>query len=294
MSKRTIFISCGQYTPEEKALGKAIVEMVDKVPGLKAYFAEEAQDLSGLVSNILGKLSECDAFITVMHPRGTVSRPSAPPVIRASAWIEQEIAIATYICHIEKRPLPVIAFKHKSVGLEGIRTLVQLNPIEFVQEGEVLAALPPLLERWKTLPPTGIALEITGSNPVRKDGHDLRQLTFSIVNNSSNRIREIAGQLRMPIGLLNHFTGHGMNAIHNPDPRYFVLRFDEFNTGVIQPHTTVKLPILEYCIKCALDGIGDDEHISGLILAEREVEITAWIDGKEYQQVKPMRGLSMP
>jgi hypothetical protein len=293
MSKRTIFVSCGQYTREEKALGKAIVEMVDKIPGLKAYFAEEAQDLNGLVSNILGKLNECDAFITVMHHRGAVSRPSASPISRASVWIEQEIAIATYIRHIEKRPLPVIAFKHRSVGLEGIRTLVQLNPIEFTHEEEVLAALPDLLERWKGLPATGISVEVTGSEPVRRDGHELRNMTFSIANDTGARIREITGQLRIPAGLLKHSTGHGLNVINGADSHYCVLRFDETNTGVIQPHTKVKLPVLEYCIKCAIDEIGDAEFIAALALAEREVEITVWVDGKEYQQVKTMKGLSM-
>jgi hypothetical protein len=41
-------------------------------------------------------------------------------------WIEQEIAIATYIQRIEKRTLPIIAFKHESVGRERIRDLLHL------------------------------------------------------------------------------------------------------------------------------------------------------------------------
>jgi len=294
MSKRTIFVSCGQFTAEEKALGKAIVEMVDEVPGLKAYFAEEVQDLNGLVSNILGKLHECDGFITVMHPRGTMARPDGPAFTRASAWIEQEIAIATYIRHMEKRLLPVIAFKHKAVGLEGIRSLVHLNPIEFTHGSEVLSALTPLLEGWKQLPSTGISLEITGSKPVRKDGHDLRHLSAVIANNSGTRIKEISGQLRVPAGLLNHSQGHGLDAVHADDQRYCALRFDERNTGVIQPHAKVKLPILEYCIQCGIDKIEDAEHIPGLILAERDIEFTVWIEGKEYQKIRKMKGLSRP
>src|SRR6266700_1481487 len=146
MSK--IFVSCGKYTQAEKSLGKAIVRMTKTITGFETFFAEEVQDLNGLDSNILGALRECAAFITVMHPRGKIKRPDGSIQIRASVWIEQEIAIATYIQRVEKRPLPVIAFVHESVGREGIRDLLHLNPISFADESEVLAALPKLLEAW--------------------------------------------------------------------------------------------------------------------------------------------------
>ena len=43
MTKPPIFISCGQYTEEEKELGKAIVRMVKAVTGLEPFFAEEVR-----------------------------------------------------------------------------------------------------------------------------------------------------------------------------------------------------------------------------------------------------------
>jgi hypothetical protein len=51
--------------------------------------------------------------------RELFTRPDGSAHVRASVWIEQEIAIATYIQRVEKRSLPVIAFVHKSVGREG-------------------------------------------------------------------------------------------------------------------------------------------------------------------------------
>src|SRR5881392_1195900 len=120
MSAPFIFVSCGQYTDAEKSLGKSIVRMVKTITGLDAFFAEEVQDLNGLDSNILGALRDCAAFITVMHPRGRITRPDGTTHVRASVWIEQEIAIATYIQRVEKRSLPVIAFVHESVGREGV------------------------------------------------------------------------------------------------------------------------------------------------------------------------------
>jgi hypothetical protein len=138
MSKPIVFISCGQYTQEEKKLGQQIAHMVRTVAGLEPFFAENVHDLNGLDTNVLDALRECAGFIVVLHPRGEITRPDNSTLIRASVWIEQEIAIATYVQRAEKRKLPIIAFKHKSVGREGIRDLLHLNPIEFTDENRIL------------------------------------------------------------------------------------------------------------------------------------------------------------
>jgi hypothetical protein len=164
MSRPFIFVSCGQFTDEEKSLGKSIVKMVKAITGSDAFFAEEVQDLNGLDSNILAALRDCAGFITVMHPRGKIIRPDESTHIRASVWIEQEIAIATYIQRVEKRSLPVIAFIHKSVGREGIRDLLHLNPIVFSHENDILESLPELLQPWTTLksaPQSKMARDLT-------------------------------------------------------------------------------------------------------------------------------------
>ncbi|SRR6266566_6728076 len=153
--RKTVFISCGQFTPAEKALGKQIAERVRTLTTLEPFFAEEVQDLNGLDANILRAMRDCIAFITVLHPRGEITRPHGSKVIRASVWIEQEIAIATYIQRVENRSIPIIAFKHKSVSHEGIRNLLNLNPTEFTTEEEVLAELPKRLESWKLPKPSG-------------------------------------------------------------------------------------------------------------------------------------------
>src|SRR5580704_9111220 len=150
MIRKTVFISCGQYAPQEKQLGKDIVAMVRSSTDLTPFFAEEVHDLNGLDANILAALHDCVAFITVMHPRGEIIQPGGLKFVRASTWIEQEIAIATYIQRTEQRPLPIIAFIHKTVGLEGIRSLLNVNPIPFSDESEVLAKLPTYLDGWKT------------------------------------------------------------------------------------------------------------------------------------------------
>lgn len=138
---KIIFISCGQSTEAEIQLGTQIFSMV-KSFGFEPFFAEKVQNLDGLNSSILRKLSECAAFITVLHPRGEIKTPKGETIVRASVWIEQEIAIASYIQLIEKRELPVIAFAHEDVSREGLRTLLHLNPTKFKTEQDVISKLP--------------------------------------------------------------------------------------------------------------------------------------------------------
>jgi hypothetical protein len=295
MSNRIIFISCGQYSPEERRLGRAIVQLVDRIPGMKAYFADEVQDLKGLDSNILTKLRECAGFITVMHPRGKISRPDGSELVRASVWIEQEIAIATYINEVEKRRLPVIAFRHSLVGLEGLRGLIQLNPIEFTDDMEILAQLPHLLEPWKSLPPSAdIRLDVNSTMPVRQqDGHEIRQLVFTLVNDSNSRIREFSGEIKIPQGLLKHSSpNYGWRNEISADGRTRVIRFNEKNVGEIEPHTTKRINAFDYCKECAIgDTRGPAEFVGRLLVDDYVVSATVWIEEKPYPIEKTMKQL---
>lgn len=140
-----VFISCGQCSEEEKELGKQVASMV-RAFGFEPFFAEEVHDLDGLDTSILRALHDCAAFITVLHPRGEITTPEGKTITRASVWIEQEIAIAAYIQRVEKRKLRVIAFKHNDVSLEGLRSLLHLNPIPFAREADVVLKLPEQLK----------------------------------------------------------------------------------------------------------------------------------------------------
>jgi len=121
-NQQFVFISCGQFSVAEKSLGKEIAKVIRKETNFEPFFAEEVQSLGGLDDDILRALRDCVAFITVLHPRGTINRPDGSTQVRASVWIEQEIAIATYIQRVENRPVHIIAFKHSSVGREALGT----------------------------------------------------------------------------------------------------------------------------------------------------------------------------
>jgi hypothetical protein len=291
MSK--IFVSCGQFTDAEKSLGKAIVRMIREITGADAFFAETVQDLNGLDANILGALRDCSAFITVLHPRGTIVRPDQSIHIRASVWIEQEIAVATYIQRVEKRALPVIAFIHRSVGREGIRDLLHLNPIPFSEEAEILAALPELLQRWKALPSTGFRLLLESGGRTREQEHWIRRLAVRLANESGQRISSFNCLVRLPAGILRHWSAVYPSEVPSDDQRYRCFSFDEtFKRSAISPRTTTELINFPYCTACAGEHTGESSAIAGALVGESEVQATVWIDGREYSAVNTIRGLS--
>jgi hypothetical protein len=293
MIRKTIFISCGQFTDAEKRLGKQIAQMVKDLTNLEPFFAEQVQDLNGLDANILRALHEAFAFIVVLHPRGDISRPDAPKLVRGSVWIEQEIAIATYIQRFENRPLPIIAFKHKSVGLEGIRTLLHLNPIEFTDETEVLAALPKRLEEWKSLKPSGIELQLTSKPLGQQDGHPIRRLEVGLVNKTNDRIESYEFEIRLPVGILKHWSGVYPTEERCDIPGLRCFRFNQEGRGSVRPHGQLANPItFDYCTTCAKPAY-ENEIIGATLVSEMTLGATAWVNGNEYAIDKTIKEVEM-
>ena len=143
--RRTVFISCGQYTDEEKELGKRVCDLVTKSTVFEGYFAQNQTTLKTLSENVLRRLYESVGLIVIMHHRGKIE---GRDVIRASVWIEQEIAMATLMEQVLGRPLHVALFIQHGIAIEGIRQQIQLNPIEFTSNDEVIARLREILPNW--------------------------------------------------------------------------------------------------------------------------------------------------
>jgi hypothetical protein len=149
--KPVIFISCGQSTEAEKALGHRVREMVDASEVFRGYFAENQSSFQGVTRNIFAQLYECFGLICVMHERGKVSSLHGAPTTRASVWIEQEIAIAAFLAEVLDRDVKTRVYIKKGIDREGVRDKVIINPKEFDHEAEVLADLPIILREWAQL-----------------------------------------------------------------------------------------------------------------------------------------------
>lgn len=141
-----MFISCGQYASEEIDLGRLACELVEEITPFKAYFAEYQTTLKALSENVLSRLYESVGLIVIMHHRGKIE---GRDISRASVWIEQEIAIATMMEQVLRRPLHVALFIQPGISVEGIRQQLQLNPVEFRSPEDVTTHLRKILPKWR-------------------------------------------------------------------------------------------------------------------------------------------------
>ncbi len=129
MVTRLIFVSCGQLTEEERTLGRLIKAEIDATGGYEGYFADIVQDFTGLADHILDALRRSTGAVVVLHPRGRVVSDQGKELgVRSSVWINQEIAVLAYRQFFETIKIPILAFKHDSVTLEGAMTALIINP----------------------------------------------------------------------------------------------------------------------------------------------------------------------
>ena len=150
--KPLVFISCGQYTEDEIDLGKEVEQFIRDESSFEPYFAENQNTLEGLVTNILSALGRTSAFIGIMHHRGTINTPSGDEVKRASIWVEQELAIASFIHHELDRQIEVALYLQPGISREGIRSQLRLNPVEFESSEDILSDLRDRIKTWNLFP----------------------------------------------------------------------------------------------------------------------------------------------
>jgi len=150
--KALIFISCGQFTPDEICLGTEIERFIKEETPFEPYFAEQQNTLEGLVANILSALGRAVGFIGIMHHRGNIVAPDGKRITRGSVWIEQEIAIAAFMQHVLARKMEIVLYLQKGISREGIRSQLRLKPVEFDSNTDVLRDLRARVPAWNLVP----------------------------------------------------------------------------------------------------------------------------------------------
>jgi hypothetical protein len=134
-----VFISCGQQHPHEIELGKKVAAFVDSLPGFTAYLASSVTSLDALTNHILKRLNDCVAYIAILHDRGDVRYDEASkPFKRGSIWIEQEIAIASFLVQVSGKDILPLLYVQRGIQLEGLRKYIILNYEQFDSDSEVL------------------------------------------------------------------------------------------------------------------------------------------------------------
>ena len=204
-----VFISCGQYTADEKKLGQDLAAAVDELTDFEGYFAQDQTSLEGLSRNIFGSLNRCSAFVAVLHRRGDVETLHGKHT-RASVWVEQEIAIAAFLRQAQERSLEVAVYVQRHIKREGVRDQLHLNHIEFETEDEVLSNFRARIidGRFKPVrlpPPKDVDLQL-GFKTISRNAVHLYRLELTITNTGTEALKDYWIELQFPRAVLNNGT----------------------------------------------------------------------------------------
>lgn len=210
LSKPEIFVSCGQRTNQEKQLAAAICDAIRDHGAFDVFFAEFQHNLHGLNENILDALARATGFVTVLHRRGNVSFENKESIalVRASVWVEQEIAIAAFIQRTAKKKLLTAAYIENGVGREGIRELLHLNPLVFQTNEDVISDLRNCLSQWQVPNSKSLSEDEYGKLELRHSpryeanvGRVVKM--WPTMTNKAVRVKEYACTLDVPSQLLS-------------------------------------------------------------------------------------------
>jgi len=285
-----VFISCGQFTQEERKLGESAAEMVRKLTPFDAYFAQTQNTVEAFTQNILGRLNRCVGFIAILHDRGQVKTP-AGEVTRASVWIEQEIAVAAFVAQILARPLLVRVYVQTGVAREGMRDKLLLNPITFDSHDQILDDLEAILPNWK-LPeqaaaPSGVDVGISYEK-IRISGerHDYR-LLVKLQNASLEEISQYRVEVQFPLLFLSTSTIFALEVSERRTKTHRFFRMTEKERRVIlYPGDPVLGMTLDYFV--------DATNYDAPDALNSEVTISVWTPKTGHQIFrKSMRDLQI-
>jgi hypothetical protein len=135
-----VFISCGQATNAERAVGNSLFEWF-KEKGFDPYLAVDVPTLFDLNNQILKDLANSDFFLFVNFKRETGATGFNLPL---SLFSHQELAIA-YSLGFER----VIIVNQKGALKEGILKFIVSNTPEFEEKAEVLGIVKKVVETAK-------------------------------------------------------------------------------------------------------------------------------------------------
>jgi len=288
--KPIVFISCGQHTEGEINLGTQIEALVRDLTPFDPYFAEMQTTVEGLTTHILGALNRCDGLIVVLHARGVVSPPGN--LIRASVWVEQEVAIAAFLRQVLGRKIHVVAFAEKGIALEGMRAQLQLNPKPFEKNEEVLDRLRLVLPTWQTVaavyPADGLDVEIAYEEVrIQSTRHDYRLLVF-LSNRGTTPVNRYYVDLEFPSPLAVRPHDHSLYVQARSTRAISLFRVtDKQLDTVIYPGDTLRAMTLDYFVN-------DKIFFEKSHLLQEKVVATVYAEGMAPRTVeKPMAQLQV-
>lgn len=206
--KKIIFVACGQRNDKEKELGKKIAELIDSRGDFKPFLAEDTHSFNALTSEIFENLNNCAGFIAILHKRENIDTGNT---FRSSVWINQEIAILSFLRFRDKRDIPFRIFieskEDANVRLEGVLEYIMANPIGFASDAEVIEQVKEWLNKTAFSTKKKSEDYLLASKRVIKllpgytgELHTYR-LDFEIANIGNKTVKDISLEFYFPKGI---------------------------------------------------------------------------------------------
>ncbi len=166
MRNARVFVSCGQRSPREIAIGRAVYEYF-RTRGFEAYFAERVHSPDALTTNIFKFLTQSEYFVFIDFKRDAIGHND----FRGSLFVNQELAISTFL------GIEGIGFCERGTKREGILEYHIYNAFLFDDGTEIIGILDKETAIWDkdsaneidlTFDPDSVSRNVTiTNNPTR-------------------------------------------------------------------------------------------------------------------------------
>ena len=178
--KARVFISCGQRSDKEKALGSACQRYLNDERGFSVYLAEEVQSLEALTENIFRHLRNSEYAVFIDCAREELT----PGEFRGSVFVNQELAIAAFLPIQDCR-----VFHEMGVAREGIVEHLIAKPVQFTTEQGLMEKLKEETKEWESGWRHELSLEFLGVVPDVRDqsGNHADWYHLQVVNNHRDK-----------------------------------------------------------------------------------------------------------
>lgn len=221
MRKARVFISCGQYSDEEKKYGLKLANYF-RTRGFDPYFAEEIQTPEMLTNSIFESLKKSEYFISINFSRNESNV--------GSLFVQQEFAIAVFL------GIEMISFQKGDIKFDGMGKYLLLKSIEFNSYEDLLSHVEILTKNW---------------NP-----DSIHQLELNVGNFAANFVT--ANQPNAPLSNWIHIIVHNksktfyckhcyafVESIFDLRNNRFIFSLDDYKTELIWAGTnevTINIP----------------------------------------------------
>ena len=146
-------------------------------------------------------------------------------------------------------PLPEKEYGGRCLKREGIRDLIQLNPITFRDDAEIVSKLSTVIKTWKSTSPR-IDLSFSYRRIGGDGSHHDYQMEFLLKNLGEDRIVQFQFDLIFPRAFVSQGVSYAAEQARNRTATHLHLRMTEKDWPglIIYPGDTQRIFLMDYCV----------------------------------------------